>query len=75
MEQIRNFEKHITQNGTIVLKFFTYVKRAEQRLLRRLEEKHNWKFSVGLKERERWDDYMHYYEEAINNTSSAYAPW
>jgi polyphosphate kinase 2 (PPK2 family) len=37
-------------------------------LLRRLEEeKHNWKFSVGdLKERERWDDYMSYYEEAIN---------
>jgi polyphosphate kinase 2 (PPK2 family) len=47
-----------------------------QRLLRRLEEKeHNWKFSVDLKERDRWDDYMHYYEEAINNTSSEYAPW
>jgi polyphosphate kinase 2 (PPK2 family) len=44
--------------------------------LRRLEEKkHNWKFSVGdLKERERWDD-MQYYEEAINNTSTDYAPW
>jgi polyphosphate kinase 2 (PPK2 family) len=28
-----------------------------------------------LKERERWDDYMRYYEEAINNTSTAYAPW
>ncbi|SEA01446.1 polyphosphate:nucleotide phosphotransferase, PPK2 family [Flavobacterium gillisiae] len=79
MEQIRNFEKHITQNGTIVLKFFLHMSKEEQRqrLLRRLEEKkHNWKFSVGdLKERERWDDYMHYYEEAINNTSSAYAPW
>jgi polyphosphate kinase 2 (PPK2 family) len=44
-------------------------------LLRRLKKK-NWKFSVGdLKERDRWDDYMHYYEEAINNTSSEYAPW
>lgn len=79
MEQIRNFEKHITQNGTIVLKFFLHMSKEEQRqrLLRRLEEKkHNWKFSVGdLKERERWDDYMHYYEEAINNTSSSYAPW
>jgi PPK2 family polyphosphate:nucleotide phosphotransferase len=79
MEQIRNFEKHITQNGTIVLKFFLHMSKEEQRerLLRRLEEKkHNWKFSVGdLKERERWDDYMRYYEEAINNTSTDYAPW
>jgi PPK2 family polyphosphate:nucleotide phosphotransferase len=79
MEQIRNFEKHITENGTIVLKFFLHISKEEQRerLLRRLEEKkHNWKFSVGdLKERERWDDYMQYYEEAINNTSTDYAPW
>ena len=79
MEQINNFEKHITQNGTIVLKFFLHMSKEEQRerLLRRLEEpKHNWKFSVGdLKERERWDEYMHFYEEAINNTSSAHAPW
>jgi PPK2 family polyphosphate:nucleotide phosphotransferase len=79
MEQIRNFEKHITQNGTIILKFFLHMSKEEQRerLLRRLEEKkHNWKFSLGdLKERERWDDYMRYYEEAINNTSTAYAPW
>jgi len=79
MEQIRNFEKHITQNGIIVLKFFLNLSREEQRqrLLRRLdEEKHNWKFSTGdLKERERWADYMHYYEEAINNTSTENAPW
>ncbi|MFV8332184.1 PPK2 family polyphosphate kinase [Flavobacterium sp. GSP14] len=79
MQQINNFEKHITQNGTIILKFFLHLSKEEQRqrLLRRLEEKeHNWKFSVGdLKERDRWDDYMRYYEEAINNTSSEYAPW
>jgi polyphosphate kinase 2 (PPK2 family) len=31
--------------------------------------------SGDLKERERWDDYMQYYEEAINNTSTDYAPW
>ena len=79
MEQIRNFEKHITQNGVIVLKFFLNMSKEEQRqrLLRRLEEeKHNWKFSTGdLKERERWDDYMRYYEEAINKTSTENAPW
>lgn len=79
MDQIRNFEQHIVQNGTIVLKFFLHMSKEEQRqrLLRRLEEqKHNWKFSTGdLKERERWDDYMHCYEEAINKTSVQKAPW
>ena len=79
MEQIRNFEKHISQNGTIVIKFFMHMSKEEQRqrLLRRLEEgKHNWKFSVGdLKERDHWDDYMNFYEEAINNTSTSDAPW
>lgn len=79
MEQIRNFEKHITQNGVIVLKFYLNMSKEEQRqrLMRRLEEeKHNWKFSTGdLKERERWDDYMKYYEEAINATSTENAPW
>ncbi len=79
IKQINNFEKHITQNGIIMLKFFLNMSKKEQgeRLLRRLDEqKHNWKFSVGdLKERERWDDYMHYYEEAINETSTKNAPW
>lgn len=79
LEQINNFENHITQNGTIVLKFFLNMSKEEQRqrLLRRLEEKkHNWKFSTGdMKERERWDEYMHYYEEAINKTSKENAPW
>jgi PPK2 family polyphosphate:nucleotide phosphotransferase len=79
MEQIRNFEKHIAQNGTIVLKFFMHLGKEEQRerLLRRLEkEAHNWKFSPGdLKERERWDDYMKCYELAINETSTDLAPW
>ncbi|MBB1192362.1 polyphosphate kinase 2 family protein [Flavobacterium sp. SOK18b] len=79
MEQINNFEKHITQNGTIMLKFFLHLSKEEQRqrLLRRLEEtEHNWKFSVGdLKERDQWDNYMHFYEEAINKTSSEHAPW
>jgi PPK2 family polyphosphate:nucleotide phosphotransferase len=79
IEQINNFEKHITQNGTIVLKFFLHLSKEEQRqrLLRRLEEgKHNWKFSPGdLKERESWDKYQEYYEEAINKTSTENAPW
>ena len=79
MKQIANFESHIAENGTIVLKFFLHLSKEEQRqrLLRRLEkEKHNWKFSPGdLKERGFWHDYQHYYEEAINATSQEKAPW
>lgn len=78
-EQINHFEKHLIQNGTIVLKFYFHMSKEEQRqrLLRRLEEEeHHWKFSPGdLKERERWDDYMKYYEEALNKTSKPHAPW
>lgn len=50
MEQINNFEKHIAQNGTIILKFYLHLTKEEQRkrLLRRLEEEeHHWKFSAG----------------------------
>ena len=78
-EQINNFEKHITQNGIIVFKFFLHLSKDEQkrRLLRRLDkESHNWKFSPGdLDEREVWDKYQEYYEEAINKTSKNHAPW
>ncbi|MBC7641662.1 MAG: polyphosphate kinase 2 family protein [Flavobacterium sp.] len=78
-EQIKNFEKHISQNGTIILKFFLHLSKEEQRkrLLHRLENNEdNWKFSTGdLKERERWTDYMQCYEDAINNTSTEIAPW
>ena len=79
MEQIVNFEKHISQNGTKILKFYFHMSKEEQRerLLKRLENpEDNWKFSTGdLKERDRWDDYMNYYEEAINKTSTDFAPW
>ena len=79
MQQIINFEKHISQNGTKVLKFYFHMSKEEQRkrLLKRLENgEDNWKFSVNdLKERVLWDDYMNCYEEAINKTSTSFAPW
>ncbi len=78
-EQINNFEKHLTQNGTIILKFFLHLSKEEQRqrLLRRLErEDHNWKFSAGdLNERDLWDSYQKYYEAAVIKTSTDKAPW
>lgn len=78
-EEINNFEKHISDNGTIIFKFFMNLSKEEQknRLLRRLEKKNkNWKFSAGdLKERKLWDKYQECYEEAINRTSKPHAPW
>ena len=79
MDRINAFEKHISDNGTIVLKFFLNLSKSEQkdRLLRRLNivEK-NWKFSAGdLKERKLWDKYQFCYEDLLNRTSKNNAPW
>ncbi len=77
--QIKNFEEHIAQNGTIIFKFFLNLSKEEQknRLLRRLrKENKHWKFSPGdLKERKLWDKYQSCYEDAINRTSNKNAPW
>ncbi|MEP6260298.1 MAG: PPK2 family polyphosphate kinase [Gillisia sp.] len=78
-EEIKNFEKHLVANGTIIFKFFLNLSKEEQRerLLRRLDKgSKNWKFSPGdLKERKLWDKYRDYYEDAINRTSTEKAPW
>ena len=78
-ESINAFEKHLANNGVIIMKFFLHLSKEEQRqrLLRRLEtEKHNWKFSPGdLKERELWDKYQECYEDIMNKTSKEHAPW
>jgi PPK2 family polyphosphate:nucleotide phosphotransferase len=78
-KQINRFEKNLAQNGTIILKFFLNVSKEEQkkRFLERIDEpEKNWKFSFGdIKERAMWDNYQSAYEEAINATSTKYAPW
>jgi len=78
-ESIREHERHLARNGTVILKFFLNVSKEEQRLrfLSRLDEpEKNWKFSVGdVRERGFWDDYMHAYEEALRATSRPWAPW
>lgn len=78
-EQINHFEKHIAENGVIIMKFFLHLSKEEQRrrLIRRLvKEKHNWKFTPNdLTERALWKDYLACYEEAINKTSKSNAPW
>lgn len=78
-ESINAFEKHLINNGTIVLKFYLHLSKEEQRqrLMRRLEkQKHQWKFSPGdIKERALWDKYQACYEEILNQSSSEIAPW
>ena len=79
MEHINNFEQHIAENGTIILKFFLHLSKDEQknRLLRRIRLKQkNWKFSAGdLKERKLWNKYQECYEDLLNRTSTQKAPW
>ncbi len=78
-ESIRNFEGHLAKNGTVIVKFFLNVSFEEQRrrFLRRIDKSSkNWKFSAAdVDERERWPDYMHAFEEALNATSRPWAPW
>ncbi len=78
-ESIRDFEKHCSRNGIIVLKFYLHLSKNEQRkrLLRRIDKgKHNWKFDPSdVRDRALWDDYIQCYEEAFQETSCAHAPW
>jgi len=78
-EDIRSFERHMARNGTVIRKFFLHLSKKEQkqRFLARLEEpEKNWKFSAAdIHEREYWDDYQKAYEEMIQNTATAHAPW
>ncbi|MEQ9301142.1 MAG: polyphosphate kinase 2 family protein [Cyclobacteriaceae bacterium] len=78
-EEINDFEKRISNNGISVIKFFLNVSKEEQRnrFLRRLNlPGKQWKFSVSdYKERQHWDDYQNAYEQMLNATSTASAPW
>jgi PPK2 family polyphosphate:nucleotide phosphotransferase len=73
------FETYLARHGTIVLKFFLHVSKEEQRkrFMERIEKpEKNWKFSMGdVEERAHWDEYMAAYEEMIQHTSAATAPW
>lgn len=77
--EINEFERYLTNNGTVIIKFFLHVSKAEQkkRFLERIEapEKH-WKFSAAdIKERTHWDDYQAAYAEMFHHTSTESSPW
>jgi PPK2 family polyphosphate:nucleotide phosphotransferase len=77
--EINAFERYLTDNGTVVLKYFLHVSKEEQRerFLERIERpEKNWKFSArDVDERDRWDDYMRAYEDMLSHTSTDSAPW
>jgi PPK2 family polyphosphate:nucleotide phosphotransferase len=76
---INHFERHLVRNGTVVLKFFLNLSKAEQkrRLLERLDQPDKrWKFSAAdLEERGRWREYMAAYQAMLQATSTRWAPW
>jgi PPK2 family polyphosphate:nucleotide phosphotransferase len=78
-EQINVFERLLSDNGVVIVKFCLHLSREEQRkrLLARLDDpERNWKFNAGdLRERERWDDYTAAYQDALVLTNTAWAPW
>lgn len=78
-KQINQFEKTLSQDGTIILKFFLHISKKEQkkRFLERIDDPtKNWKFGFGdLAERAHWDDYQSVYEKMISATSKKNAPW
>lgn len=78
-ESIRNFEKHLSDNGMVIIKFFLNVSKKEQkkRFLERIDNpEKNWKFSAAdIAERECWNDYMDAYEKAIQETATEQCPW
>jgi len=78
-ESINGFERHLWRNGTVILKFFLNISRAEQRrrLLARLDDPSKvWKFSsADLPERARWQEYKQAYKDAVASTSTRRAPW
>lgn len=78
-DDINAFEKHLVENGTIVLKFFLNVSKKEQRnrfLSRINDQSKNWKFSMSdMKERNYWDKYQEAYQDILENSSTEHAPW
>lgn len=78
-EDIKNFERYLSNNGIKVIKFFLNVSKQEQseRLIERIEDiSKNWKFEEGdIKERDFWSDYMTAYEDMINGTATRRNPW
>ena len=78
-EQINDFERMLSRNGVVLLKFFLHISKAEQaeRFQARLDDpRKNWKFSKGdLAMRRHWGEFQKSFEDMINHCSTEHAPW
>ena len=78
-EHINAFERLLADNGTIILKCFLYISKAEQeeRLLAREQDVTKaWKLAAqDWVERRSWDEYTAAYEDALRHCSTEVAPW
>jgi PPK2 family polyphosphate:nucleotide phosphotransferase len=78
-DEINQFEKTLTQNGVVILKFMLNISKDEQaeRLRDRVADPAKlWKFNPGdLEDRKRWDEFMAAYEVALKRCSTEHAPW
>lgn len=78
-QQINDFERMLSENGTHIVKLMLYISKKEQakRFRLRIEDPtKNWKFSAAdIKEREYWDQYIEAYEEVLRKCSTRHAPW
>lgn len=78
-DHINNFERLLTENGTLILKFFLYISPEEQKarlIAREQDPVKAWKLNVGdWEERRFWDDYTRAYEDVLSRCSTSYAPW
>ena len=78
-QDICDYEKYLSRNGFVILKFFLHMSKGEQknRFLRRINiPKKNWKSSAAdIHERQYWDKYQTVYEKAINKTATKQNPW
>jgi PPK2 family polyphosphate:nucleotide phosphotransferase len=76
---IVDLERHLTRNGTVIIKFFLHLSKDEQRrrFIKRIDTpEKNWKFSsADIAERQYWKQYMKAYEKCLSATSSRDAPW
>ncbi len=79
LKDISAYERYLSRQGLVILKFFLHLSKDEQkrRFLARLDTpEKNWKFSAAdIAERAHWDAYQTAYEEAIAGTATEYAPW
>lgn len=78
-DDIVQYERYLSRNGTRVVKFFLHISKEEQRqrLLARIDNPDkNWKFETGdIRERGFWDAYQEAYQAAIDATATNVAPW